>query len=335
MKKIIFPAFLLLLLAACQSVQMNESKNKQMYVDVDHLPPPPPISGEELRPNPSNEGYKSLPENPFMSVQNAPLSTFSIDVDRAAYSNVRRMINEGRKPPADAVRIEEMINYFEYDYPQPEGEVPFSINTEIGECKWNPKHKLMLVGLQGKKMDLGQIPAANLVFLLDVSGSMSDQNKLPLLVSSLKLLTENLREQDKVSIVVYAGAAGLVLPATSGNNKAKIAEALDRLQAGGSTAGGEGLILAYKVAKENFIKNGNNRIILATDGDFNVGELYNMAAKLSKENMFLSVFCFGRPNKETDEKLNKLSQKGNGNYQVINIDNIDDALLDEVKAVRK
>jgi len=326
MKKQIIPIFFALFLAACSSSKMADNAKQE---HTEFAPPAPPVVTEKMpiEQSSSTESYKMLPENPFMNVQNAPLSTFSIDVDRAAYSNVRRFLNEGQKPPVEAVRIEEMINYFEYEYPQPEGENPISITTELGECKWNPKHKLMLVGLQGKKMDLAKIPPANLVFLLDVSGSMSDQNKLPLLVSSLKLLTDNLREQDKVSIVVYAGAAGLVLPPTSGNNKAKIAEALDKLQAGGSTAGGEGLMLAYKVAKENFIKNGNNRIILATDGDFNVGissesEMESFITKKREEGIFLTCLGFGGGNYK-DDRMELLADKGNGNYAYI--DNIQEA----------
>lgn len=217
------------------------------------------------------EDYESFVENVFESPRTSPLSTFSIDVDNASYTNVRRFINNGQKVPKDAVRIEEMMNYFKYQYPQPQTEHPFSINSEYSECPWNSNNKLVRIGLQGKNIDNEQLPASNLVFLIDVSGSMSDENKLPLLKQSLKVLVNQLRKEDKVAIVVYAGAAGLVLPPTSGDKKMTITDALDKLNAGGSTAGGQGILLAYKIAEENFIKNGNNRVVLATDGDFNVG----------------------------------------------------------------
>lgn len=219
----------------------------------------------------NTEAYSPITENDFKNALMNPLSTFSIDVDAASYSNMRRFINSGQNPPADAVRIEEMINYFTYDYPQPKGEHPFSITTEVSDCPWNKNNKLVHIGLQGKNIDMSELPASNLVFLLDVSGSMSSPNKLPLLKKSFNLLIDNLREDDRVAIVVYAGAAGLVLPSTSGADKNKILEALNNLNAGGSTAGGAGIKLAYKVAQDNFIKGGNNRIILATDGDFNIG----------------------------------------------------------------
>jgi Ca-activated chloride channel homolog len=214
----------------------------------------------------NTEGYDNITENIFLKALDNPLSTFSIDVDAASYSNVRRMLNSNQLPPAGAVRVEEMINYFNYDYPQPIGDDPFSFTTEMSACPWNNNHKLVLIGMQGKKIPVENLPASNLVFLIDVSGSMYDENKLPLVKSSLKLLTDQLREQDKVSIVVYAGAAGLVLPPTSGMEKNKIKDALDQLSAGGSTAGGEGIILAYKTAASNFNKEGNNRVILCTDG---------------------------------------------------------------------
>lgn len=270
------------------------------------------------------EEYSKINDNEFKEALKNPLSTMSIDVDRASYSNVRRFITQGTIPPADAVRVEEMINYFSYNYPQPKGNDPFSINTEYTECPWNKKHNLIHIGIQGKEINKDKMPANNLVFLIDVSGSMSSQNKLPLLKSGLSLLIDQLRPEDKVSLVVYAGAAGVVLPATSGNNKEKINEALEKLQAGGSTAGGEGIELAYKVAKENFLTNGNNRVILATDGDFNVGvssdgDLVRLIEKKREEGVFLTVLGFGMGNYK-DSKMEQLADKGNGNYAYI--DNI-------------
>jgi Ca-activated chloride channel homolog len=269
----------------------------------------------------NTEEYDHIAENSFHKVTDDPLSTFSIDIDAASYSNIRRFLKSNELPPADAVRVEEMINYFHYDYPQPIGEDPFSINTEISNCPWNAKHKLVMIGLQGKKIPAENLPASNLVFLIDVSGSMDEPNKLPLVKSSLKLLVEQLREQDKISIVVYAGNAGMVLPATNGSNKTKIKEAVDGLEAGGSTAGGAGIKLAYKTAKENFIKNGNNRIILCTDGDFNVGvssngELERMVEKERESGVFLTVLGYGVGNYK-DSKMEILADKGNGNHAYI------------------
>ena len=272
----------------------------------------------------NTEEYSYIQDNEFKDSQKNPLSTFSIDVDKASYSNVRRFINQGQLPPADAVRVEEMINYFSYNYPQPKENKPFSINTEYTECPWNSKHSLIHIGLQGKEIKMDNLPANNLTFLLDVSGSMNSEDKLPLLKSGLRLLVEQMRPQDNVSIVVYAGAAGVVLPSTPGNQKEKIYEALERLQAGGSTAGGEGILLAYKTAKENFIEHGNNRVILATDGDFNVGvssdgELTRLIEKKREEGVFLTVLGFGTGNYK-DSKMEQLADKGNGNYAYI--DNI-------------
>jgi Ca-activated chloride channel family protein len=269
----------------------------------------------------NTEDYSSIAENEFKSARENPLSTFSIDVDNASYSNVRRFITQGSAPPKDAVRIEEMINYFSYDYPQPKAEHPFSINTEATVCPWDRTHQLVLVGLQGKDIPKENLPAANLTFLLDVSGSMEGPTRLPLVKKSLRLLIDQLREQDKVSIVVYAGAAGLVLPPTSGNDKKKILEALENLQAGGSTAGGAGIKLAYATARENYSKSGNNRVILCTDGDFNVGvssdgELQRIIEKERESGVFLTVLGFGMGNYK-DNKLETLADKGNGNYGYI------------------
>ena len=232
----------------------------------------------------SGESYNPVVENPFQDAHKANISTFSIDVDAASYANVRRFLNEGMLPPADAVRIEEMINYFDYQYNAPRAQHPFDVYTEAAPCPWEPKHRVLLIGLQGKTVDTGQLPASNLVFLMDVSGSMDAPNKLPLVQQSLSLLTDQLRPNDRVAIVVYAGAAGLVLESTPGTEKAKIKAAIGDLHAGGSTAGGEGIRLAYATARKHFIPNGNNRVVLCTDGDFNVGtsseqELINLIEK--------------------------------------------------------
>ena len=280
-----------------------------------------------VQPVPDTEEYEGISENVFKDAMKDPLSTFSIDVDEASYSNVRRFINNGQQPPKDAVRIEELINYFDYDYAQPTSEHPFNIVTEISTAPWNEKHKLVHIGLQGKSIATENLPPSNLVFLIDVSGSMSDVNKLPLLKSSFKMLVNELRQQDYVSIVVYAGAAGLVLEPTSGKEKQKIFAALDNLQAGGSTAGGAGIQLAYSVAELHFKKEGNNRVILATDGDFNVGASSNesmeqLIEQKRRSGVFLTVLGFGMGNYK-DSKMEILADKGNGNYAYI--DNITEA----------
>lgn len=279
------------------------------------------IRGRSGLPTPQTESYRDINENIFKHVATAPLSTFSIDVDKAGYSNIRRMINNGQEIPKDAVKIEEMINYFDYDYPQPTNDAPFSINTEIAETPWNPNTRLVKIGLQGKIVPLDDIPASNLVFLIDVSGSMNHPEKLPLLKSAFELLTNQLRPKDKVAIVVYAGAAGLVLPSTSGSEKSKILAALEELSAGGSTAGGQGIQLAYEIAKKNFIEGGNNRVILATDGDFNVGAssdsaMEELIVEKRETGIFLTVLGFGMGNYQ-DSKLETLAGKGNGNHAYI------------------
>ncbi|WP_027878867.1 VWA domain-containing protein [Mesoflavibacter zeaxanthinifaciens] len=268
-----------------------------------------------------NESYTKIHENKFKTVSASPLSTFSIDVDKAGYSNVRRLINNGQFVPANAVKIEEMVNYFNYNYPQPKDEHPFSIHTEVAKTPWNQDTKLVKIGLQGKIYENENLPAANLTFLIDVSGSMGSPNKLGLLKQAFKLLVNQLREKDKVSIVVYAGAAGVVLKPTSGKHKDKIIEALDNLESGGSTAGGAGIQLAYKLAQENFNKKGNNRVILATDGDFNVGassdqDMEDLITEKRKSGVFLSVLGFGYGNYK-DSKLETLADKGNGNHAYI------------------
>ncbi len=279
---------------------------------------------QEYYPNWNTEEYSTIHENGYKNPLNDPLSTFSIDVDAASYSNVRRFLTMGQAPPKDAVRMEELINYFNYEYANPKGDKVFSVNTEVATAPWNPVHQLVQIGIQGKKIATENLPNSNLVFLLDVSGSMSSPQKLPLLKSALKLLVGELREGDKVSIVVYAGAAGLVLPPTNGENKEVIIAALDRLNAGGSTAGGAGIKLAYATAREQFIKGGNNRIILATDGDFNIGassnaEMERLIEKERESGVFLTVLGFGMGNYK-DSKMEILADKGNGNYAYI--DNI-------------
>ena len=269
----------------------------------------------------NQDSYAVIEENSFERTSLSPLSTFSIDVDKASYSNIRRMINSGMPIEPDAVKIEEMVNYFNYNYPQPTGDHPFSIHTEVAKTPWNQQTKIVKIGLQGKTYLNDALPASNLTFLIDVSGSMGSPNKLPLLKSAFKLLVNQLREQDRVAIVVYAGAAGVVLEPTSGKHKEKIMKALDNLDAGGSTAGGAGIELAYKLAEENFKKNGNNRVILATDGDFNVGAssdkaMEELIEEKRKSGVFLSVLGFGYGNYK-DSKLEILADKGNGNHAYI------------------
>ena len=271
--------------------------------------------------NNGGEGYDYILENAFLKVRDNPLSTFSIDVDAASYSNMRRFLKDGQLPSAGAVRIEEMVNYFKYEYPQPKAADPFSVNTEISSCPWNSSHRLALIGLQGKTIPVENLPSSNIVFLIDVSGSMQSPDKLPLLRQSLNLLVDQLRENDKVSLVVYAGNAGLVLPATNGLYKQTIKDAINKLEAGGSTAGGAGIKLAYKTAADNFITGGNNRVILCTDGDFNIGvssdaELETMIEKERETGVFLTVLGFGTGNYQ-DAKMQKLADKGNGNHAYI------------------
>jgi Ca-activated chloride channel family protein len=281
----------------------------------------------------NTESYDHIESNSFKSVKKEPLSTLSIDVDRASYSNVRRFINDGEMPPADAVRIEEMVNYFSYDYEAPMGNTPLAVTTTYTTCPWNENHELVHIGLKSKEIDMEDAPTNNLVFLLDVSGSMNYGNKLPLLKKGLALLVNEMRPNDKVSIVVYAGAAGVVLEPTTGKNKEKILAALEQLQAGGSTAGGAGIKLAYKLAKDNFMPNGNNRVILATDGDFNVGassdgEMVELIESKRNDGIFLTVLGFGTGNLK-DSKMEKLADHGNGNYAYI--DNILEAKKTLVK----
>ncbi|WP_404985444.1 von Willebrand factor type A domain-containing protein [Chryseobacterium sp. M5] len=333
MNKIIIAILSLSIFVSCQK------KKEEVVSSLDMLLEEPALAKEIKSPNSpdetenngkidtNDEEYASLIENPFELTKSQPVSTFSIDVDNASYSNIRRMINEGQAVDKNAVRIEEMVNYFKYDYPQPQNNHPFSINTEYSDSPWNPNHKLLKIGLQGKNVPMNNLPSSNIVFLIDTSGSMNEDNKLPLLKESLKVLLNQLRPQDKVGIIAYAGSAGVVLPSTSASDKNKILEAFEKLEAGGSTAGGEGIELAYKLAKENFIKGGNNRVVLATDGDFNVGtssvaNLETLIEEKRKTGIFLTCLGYGMGNYK-DDKMETLANKGNGNYAYI--DNLQEA----------
>jgi len=269
----------------------------------------------------NTESYDHIEENRFRRVEADPLSTFSIDVDTASYANVRRFITDGMLPPAGAIRIEELVNYFRFDYPQPSANEPFSITTELTPCPWNPRHRLALIGLQGRELKDREPSPRNLVFLIDVSGSMMPPDKLPLVRTAMRMLTDVLTERDRVAIVVYAGASGLVLPSTTGENKDRIHRALAQLEAGGSTNGASGIRLAYQVARSNFIVGGVNRVILATDGDFNVGvtnqsELVSLIERERESGVFLSVLGVGTGNLK-DSTMEKLADKGNGNYSYL------------------
>ena len=266
----------------------------------------------------NTEAYDRIEDNRFRRVTTDPVSTFSIDVDTASYANIRRFLGEGKLPPADAVRSEELINYFRFAYSEPRGDDPFSVTTELVQCPWNPNNRLALIGLQAKKLRPEKTPPRNLVFLLDVSGSMMPPNKLPLVKAAMKMLTDTLTGEDRVAIVVYAGASGLALPSTPGNHKPVIHGAIEKLEAGGSTNGASGIRLAYDVATDNFIKGGVNRVILATDGDFNVGvtsqgELIRLIEEERERGIFLSVIGVGTGNLK-DSTMEKLADKGNGNY---------------------
>jgi Ca-activated chloride channel family protein len=283
------------------------------------MSPSPPSAN--VAPDFNTEAYAAVEETGFVRAADSPLSTFSIDVDTASYSNVRRFLSQGQLPPEGAVRIEELINYFPFAYAEPTGDAPFSVTTEVSQAPWNEKHRLLHVGLQGKRLSSAELPARNLVFLLDVSGSMESPNKLPLLKRSLATLAETLTERDQLAIVVYAGASGLVLSPTAGNQQASILASLDRLEAGGSTNGGDGIELAYSVAEGMARPKAINRVILATDGDFNVGatsqsDLLKLIEAKRKTGVFLSVLGFGMGNYK-DSTLELLADKGNGNYAYI------------------
>ena len=277
----------------------------------------------------NTESYEHIRDNPFLDVKQNPLSTFSIDVDTASYSNVRRFLNEGQRPPADAVRIEELINYFRYDYAEPANGESFAMHIEMAECPWKAEHRLIRVGLKGREIEARAGAPCNLVFLIDVSGSMDVENKLPLLQRALELLVSSLNEQDRVAIVVYAGESGLVLDSTLCTSKRTILNAIKKLRAGGSTNGGAGIELAYSVATKHFIKDGVNRVILCTDGDFNVGvtstgDLIRLIESKAKTGVFLSVLGFGMGNYK-DATLERLADLGNGNY----------GYIDEIREAKK
>ncbi len=303
---------------------------EQLAVELDDVPkaataarsrPPRKDAPETANGAPSREAYDQFPDNPFTRVQRDPRSTFSIDVDTASYALVRRFLTQGQSPPKGAVRIEELVNYFSYAYPEPRGSAPFSLNADVADAPWAPDHRLMRIGLKARHVAGGSRQPANLVFLIDVSGSMDEPNKLPLVKQGLTMLARELDERDHVSIVVYAGASGLVLPPTNGSDKGEIVGALDRLQAGGSTNGGQGIELAYRAAEQHFLRGGVNRVILATDGDFNVGvtnqsDLVDLIERKAKSGVFLSVLGFGQGNYQ-DSTLEKLADKGNGNYSYI------------------
>jgi Ca-activated chloride channel family protein len=315
---------LLMVLSGCGSKMVGKVEEASMMIPAPVMMPPMEVG--------NTERYKHNDENHFKDALSSPLSTFSIDVDTASYANARRIINEESViPPKDAVRSEEFINYFSYKYQEPVGSEPFFINLKVGDAVWDTTHKLIQIGIQTKKPEIEKLPPSNFVFLLDVSGSMNDSDKLPLLKQSLKLLTNQLRDEDRVSIVVYAGSAGLVLDRAKGTQKEKIINALDNLEAGGSTAGGEGIELAYEIAKKSFISNGNNRVILATDGDFNVGvssesALISLIEEQRKSGVYLSVLGFGGGNYK-DDTAELLADKGNGNYSYI------DTLLEAKKVL--
>jgi Ca-activated chloride channel homolog len=281
-----------------------------------------PVEPWRVQREPGNtEAYARIEDNRFLPAFANPVSTFSVDVDAASYSNVRRFLSQGAMPPADAVRLEEMVNYFSYTYPDRTGKHPFAVATDVGPCPWAPEHRLVRIGLQARKIATRDLPPSNLVFLIDVSGSMQSWDKLPLVKQAFRALVNELRPQDRVAIVVYAGNAGLVLPSTSGSDKTTILEAIDRLEAGGSTAGGAGIKLAYDVARDNYLPEGNNRLILATDGDFNVGvssdaEMIRLVETRREEGTFLTVLGFGTGNLK-DTKMEQMADKGNGHYAYI------------------
>ena len=344
-RALVLVALFVLILPGCMNKRLDPPHVKEADLSTVPATVPPPPANEAMpltrvaggvvggvaggvaggmigtaEPEYNTEEYGRFEENPFLRPADNPLSTFSIDVDRASYANVRRFLDSGHLPPRDAVRIEEMVNYFTYDYPAPAGD-PFSITTELGHCPWNDQHQLLLIGLQGQKIKTADLPPSNLVFLIDSSGSMMSPDKLPLVKDALNLLVDQMRRDDRVAIVAYAGSAGLVLPSTSGADKGAIRAAIGQLEAGGSTAGGEGIRLAYEVAKDNFARDGNNRVILATDGDFNVGvtsdgELEQLIESKRRDGIFLTVLGFGTGNLK-DSKMELLADKGNGNYAYI------------------
>jgi Ca-activated chloride channel family protein len=315
-------------MAVAEKISLGTTKSMYSGVPGRIVQPPP-----QPAPQWNTESYNAVKENGFIRTTNDPLSTFSIDVDTASYSNVRRFINQGQLPPPGAVRIEEMINYFSYSYPQPDGGHPFSVTTELGPCPWKSGHKLVRIGLKAKDIDKSELPPSNLVFLIDVSGSMSDANKLPLLKQAMKMLAQQLNAKDRVAIVVYAGSDYVVLEPTSGSEQEKIKAAINSLGAGGSTHASSGIITAYELAAQTFMPGGNNRVILASDGDFNVGvtsrdELQKLIEAKRQSGIYLTVLGFGMGNYH-DDSMEILADKGNGNYAYI------DNLLEAKKVMVK
>lgn len=321
MKKVLCLLAVPFALASChQTYEKTEALTVPYQAQTDSLSQPE---------TPLGDTYAPIQENAFRAVAREPLSTFALDVDQASYANVRRFLQEGQLPPRDAVRVEELLNYFHYELPAPAADSPdpVRISTELSDCPWAPGHQLARVGIQARPVETARLPPANLVFLVDVSGSMPGDDRLPLVQAGLRLLVRQLRPQDRVALVAYAGAAGLVLPPTPGSQPEVLLDAIDRLTAGGSTAGGEGLHLAYAVARQNFQKEGTNRVILASDGDFNVGEssdaaLEQLIVDERETGIFLTVLGVGRGNLR-DSRLELLADKGNGNYAYL--DNLDEA----------
>jgi Ca-activated chloride channel family protein len=315
------------------------TRSPRPWAELAHRAPPAPTRVAMKRPLPppgqaprNRERYQAREDNPVKQVSAAPVSTFSVDVDTGSYANVRRFLNDGRLPPKDAVRVEELINYFDYDYPAPEfRDPPFTVSAEAAPCPWNPQTVLLRLGLKGYALDEAQRPPANLVLLVDVSGSMASQDKLPLLKRALGLLLNRLNSRDRVSIVVYAGAAGVALEPTPGDQRATILAAMERLRAGGSTAGGQGIKLAYAMARQGLVKGGANRVLLATDGDFNVGltdtrRLLELVERQRRKGVALSTLGFGRGN-YNEEMMERLADAGDGNYTYI------DSLAEAQKAL--
>ncbi len=321
-------SFVALLMFALTSCSTDGQKNRTMDMSMEMMKKKTsPLKIDPETPGFNTEEYDKITDNEFQDVTKRPLSTFSIDVDNASYSNTRRFLTQGQLPPKDAVRTEEFINYFVYDYKEPSDEHPFTVHTEVSDCPWSPEHKLLHIGMKGMEVAKDKMPPSNLVFLIDVSGSMSAPEKLPLLKNAFRLLVKEMRPEDRVAIVTYAGSDAVVLPSTAGSSKRAIKMVIDQMESGGSTAGAAGIKTAYKIALQNLIKDGNNRVILATDGDFNVGtssdaELVRLIEKRRNQGVFLSVLGFGMGNYK-DSKMEKLADNGNGNY--FYIDNITEA----------
>lgn len=309
--------FTLFILSSCEETEIDENSNKRsMYMDAFSS-----SYGTNMEEIGSSEKYKDYEENPFVEVNDEPVSTFSVDADGGSYSNMRRFLYQGQTPPKASVRIEEYINYFTFDYPEPGGNENVSVNSEVSTCPWAEGHHLIRVGIKGETIPENELPNSNYVFLIDVSGSMNSPDKIGILKAGFQTMTEQLRDEDKIAIVTYAGSAGVLLESTYGDEKDKIKSAIEELGAGGSTAGAEGIITAYEIAKKNFISNGNNRVILGTDGDFNVGassteELVELIEQKRESGIYLTVLGVGSGNLN-DHMMEQVANKGNGNYEYI------------------